>query len=309
MPRSRPSSTAGGSALRSAPPPCWHGATPSRPSAAMRPAAVPAAALGLLGDPGPGPAHDAASRMPAARGGVVGDLLASLALVFLVSCRHRRSSMPASSGSCWPGRRPARGVRRPSASRTCSDDADGAARRRCDGCRLVDARPLDGRLERAALALGLAVLRVLAAIRRATRKRMRPASRNPGDPGRARLRRARDPARRPCRRVWRRAHLSKASSRCCAPAAPARRRAIADMAAQERDTSTLRPAAGRAPRAADRAAAALASSPASRWAPRTALLGEKAAMACTVAVEEVIDEHYAEPGRRARRRRARAQRP
>ena len=29
----------------------------------------------------------------------------------------------------------------------------------------------------------------------------------------------------------------------------------------------------------------------------TALMGDKAAMACTVAVEETIDEHYAEPGR------------
>ena len=31
----------------------------------------------------------------------------------------------------------------------------------------------------------------------------------------------------------------------------------------------------------------------------TALMGDKAAMACTVAVEETIDEHYAEPGRRS----------
>ena len=33
----------------------------------------------------------------------------------------------------------------------------------------------------------------------------------------------------------------------------------------------------------------------------TALMGEKAAMACTAAVEEVIDEHYAAPDRAAGR--------
>ncbi len=33
----------------------------------------------------------------------------------------------------------------------------------------------------------------------------------------------------------------------------------------------------------------------------TALMGEKAAMACTVAVEETIDEHYAQSGRGAGR--------
>ena len=40
----------------------------------------------------------------------------------------------------------------------------------------------------------------------------------------------------------------------------------------------------------------------------TALMGDKAAMACTVAIEETIDEHYAAPGRRAGRRRGRAAR-
>ena len=39
----------------------------------------------------------------------------------------------------------------------------------------------------------------------------------------------------------------------------------------------------------------------------TALLGERAAMACTVAVEEVIDEHYAAPDCAARRGRGHAQ--
>ena len=38
----------------------------------------------------------------------------------------------------------------------------------------------------------------------------------------------------------------------------------------------------------------------------TALMGERAAMACTVAVEEVIDEHYAASSRPAGRRRGRS---
>ncbi|MEI9987756.1 MAG: demethoxyubiquinone hydroxylase family protein [Aliidongia sp.] len=74
------------------------------------------------------------------------------------------------------------------------------------------------------------------------------------------------------------------------------KRAVGDtirkMAEQEREhRAAFDRLAGRAPRAADPARPVVGRGRFALGA-ATALLGERAAMACTVAVEEVIDEHY-----------------
>ena len=118
--------------------------------------------------------------------------------------------------------------------------------------------------------------------------------RNPGDPDAARAGRARDP-RRPGGRIRRRAHLR----------GPARGPALDRTAERRRRPQDRRHGARRtrAPCHFDRLIAERRVRPtvlSPLWSmagfalgAATALMGDKAAMACTVAIEETIDEHYA----------------
>ena len=110
-----------------------------------------------------------------------------------------------------------------------------------------------------------------------------------------------DAARRPGRRIWRDAHLRRAA--CGAATQFARRpSSIARMAAQEQRHLDRFDRLMAERRVRPTALQPLWNVAGFALGAATALMSEKAAMACTDAVETEIDRHYGRATRRARRR-------
>ena len=114
-----------------------------------------------------------------------------------------------------------------------------------------------------------------------------------------------DAARQPGRRIWRDAHLRRPAGGASAAIRP-RRKLIARMAAQEQRHLDRFNALMAERRVRPTALQPLWNVAGFALGAATALMSEKAAMACTDAVETEIDRHYGRAARRAGRRRSRA---